>query len=336
MKRLISLLLILCLLPTGAWAEREKTYGLTEAELHMLHARYDELLEQTVPDLAYPECCQGMSDKDGCLLALLTYDSYLRTSGGLCAFLLECPEMLPDVYIALYMVGCQEHSEALRAFTRDMGLADWGGQEDSGLQSFRMLGFLSRTLAHAQYGFDAYDEYVEGGAGEALGRALVRFISLEEPLWREGFVAHMTTEENIAYAQLWSLTDAPWPECAAHLSQPRRDLCLAWLFLTEWECGGLAQWLANTEPGMLADTPAALARLAPDADHTAALTAFCRQTGLDLSDENWLAEYKALCRTDYEAACAALPFDDYDTLLTGEPLRKALNLYVVEHPEEFR
>ena len=51
MKKLLSLLLCLCLMPLTACAERMKTFGMTEAELDMLLERHDQLLSQTAAEL---------------------------------------------------------------------------------------------------------------------------------------------------------------------------------------------------------------------------------------------------------------------------------------------
>lgn len=338
MKRLLSLLLILCLLPLGALADREKTLGLSESELEVLHTRFDELLEQTVPGEDYPDCCAGMSDKDRHLYALLVYDGYLRSSQGLCGFLLDEPEMVWDAYFAMVMIGREDLAADLRAFLMDRKLYEHGDTQGPELATFRLLGAISPGLAHDRYSFGEFDEYVEDGAGLKLSQRLVHFITYQEPLWKDSYLVHMTLGENAAYTLLWSLTDEPWPECAAALTEEERALCLTWLYLVEWECGGLCQWLGNSEPARLADTLPALERIAPDNPHTQALRAFLTQNGIDLTDEAALADFRALWLSDYEAALARYPFEEYDRqLMDAEPsLEESVTGYIIAHPDAFR
>lgn len=149
MKRILALLLTLCLLPLCAAASRERVTSFTEEDAALVSAQFDHLLEMTIPGKPYPACCQSMTETERLLYAVILYDSYMRSS-GLCSFLLDDPAIAADVPAALRMIGAQEQAELLEAFL--------AAHNPSGNPLFAAAGFINRNWAKTMYPFDSFDE----------------------------------------------------------------------------------------------------------------------------------------------------------------------------------
>ena len=333
MKRILAFLLALALcLPLCASASRERIFDLTEETLTALHTRYDALLEQTLPGEPYPACTANLTERERLLFVVLTYDAYLRSAEGLCGFLLDEPAMLPDLYAGLQLIGDHHHAEFLQNWlTNHPACTAW---------HFGFTGSISRSWAHDWYGFADFDAAAQSGHAEALAMYLARFILEEEPLWHEDYAVSLTLSENVLHSILARVTDGPWPECAAALSEDERALFLAWNFFLNLECGGLCTWLINTEPAMLADTPAALSRVDGSLAYKSQLSFFLEEAGLDLTDPAALAPFHTGDMRDRIALPDQYPFSTYDQQLEAIgivfPFQEVLNEFIRRNPESFR
>lgn len=333
MKRIVTLLLALALcLPLCASASRERIYDLSEETLKALHTRYDALLEQIISGESYPACAAQLTERDRLLYVVLTYDAYLRSSEGLCGFLLDEPAMLPDLYAGLRLIGDQHHADFLQNWLTSHPACDaW---------HFRTVGSISRRWAHDWYGFADFDDAAEYRHAQALAMCLARFIIVEEPLWHEDYAVSLTLSENVLMDILARVTDAPWPECAAALNEDERALFLAWNFFINLECGGLCTWLINTDPAMLADTPAALSYVDGSLAYCSQVDLFLEETGLDLTDPAALSPFHTGDLRDRIALPDLYPFDEYDqqleTIGIVFPFREVLNEFIRQNPDSFR
>lgn len=333
MKRILAFLFALLLfLPLCASATRERIYDLTEETLTALHTRYDELLERTIPGEPYPACAANLTERERLLYVVLTYDAYLRSAEGLCGFLLDEPAMLPDLYAGLRLIGDQHHADFLQNWLANHpACTAW---------HFRTVGSISRSWAHDWYGFADFDEAAEYRHAQALAMYAARSILEEEPLWHEDYAVSLTLSENVLHGILARVSDAPWPVCAAALSEDERALFLAWNFFINLESGGLCTWLINTEPAMLADTPAALSHVDGSLAYRTQLDLFLAEAGLDLTDPAALAPFHTGDMRDRIALPDQYPFGTYDQQLeaigTVFPFREVLDEFIRRNPASFR
>lgn len=329
MKRIFALLLVLCVaLPLCAAATRERVWDMTEETLTALHDRYDALLEQTTPGLPYPDCCGAMPERERLLYVVMTYDKYLRTSEGLCGFLLDEPAMLPDLYAGLRLIGAHDHAGFLQGWLAE--------HREVGSWHFQAVGSVNSSWAHDWYDITAFDslaqEYVQ-----ALPMYLARFIIAEEPLWHEDYSASMTLSENVLRGILVRMTDGPWPECAAALNADERAIYLAWNFFI---CGGLSAWLINTDPARLADTPEALSRVDVSLAYASQLSFFLDEAGLDLTDPAALAPFHTSDTRERILLIDLYPFKKYDQQLDlieiAIPFPEVMDEFIRRNPASFR